>query len=73
MVVSRKKLLLTAAVCLVMAPLPVVTGMGEDSPARLASFLGAIPLSAWIGLLTMLVLVVISWFSIDDDGEESGQ
>lgn len=73
MIVSRKKLLLSAVACLVMAPLPVVTGMGEDSPARLASFLGAIPVSVWMGLLTMLVLVIVSWFSIDEDGKESGE
>jgi len=73
MVVSRRKLLLTAVACLIMAPLPIITGMDESSPAGLASPLAAIPLSAWIGLVTMLVLIVVSWLSIEHDNGESGE
>jgi hypothetical protein len=72
MVMSRKKLLLAAAACIVMAPMPIVTGMRENSPARLADFLGALPLSVWMGLATMFVLVVACWFSIDDGVEAAG-
>jgi hypothetical protein len=70
MMMGRKKLVLAAAACVVMTPLPIVTGMGNESPARLAALFGDVPFSIWMGLIIMAALVIAAWLSIDaDDGE----
>jgi thiosulfate reductase cytochrome b subunit len=73
MVMSRSKLVLTAVVCLVMAPLPILTGMRAASPSQLAAFFGALPWSVWLGLATMAVLVAACWLSIDAADEGAGE
>jgi di/tricarboxylate transporter len=64
---SAKKLVLAVTACLFMAPLPIVTGMGEESPSRLAAFFAGLPISVWMGLIIMTALVVGAWLSIDDE------
>ena len=69
MSLSRKKLVLAAAACIVMAPLPILTGMGEASPSGLAPLFFGLPISVWMGLAIMAALVIASWLSIDADDD----
>ncbi len=71
MILSRKKLVLAAVACIVMAPLPILTGMREASPSRLAALVGGLPISVWMGLAIMAALVIASWLSIDADAGET--
>jgi hypothetical protein len=67
---SRKKLLLAAAVCVIMTPLTLLTGMGDESPASLAVAFAGLPISVWMGLIIMAALVVGAWLSVEDDAGE---
>lgn len=70
---SRRKLVLAFAACLFIAPLPIVTGMGDASPSRLAAFFVGLPISVWMGLIIMAALVIGAWLSIDGDVGETRQ
>ncbi len=70
MILSRKKLVLAAAACTVMTPLTIVTGMGEESPSRLAALFVGVPISVLMGLIIMAALVAGAWLSIEDDAGE---
>lgn len=72
MVMSRKKLVLAVLACLVMVPLPILTGLGM-SPSWLAAFFARLPISIWMGLITMAALVIIAWLSIGDEAGETRQ
>ena len=69
MILSRKKLVLAAVACIVIAPLPILTGMGEASPSGLAALFASLPITVWMGLAIMAALVIASWLSIDADDD----
>ena len=71
MAMGRKKLVLAAAACLFMAPLPIVTGIGDESPTKLAVVFAGLPISVWMGLIIMAALVIAAWLSIEDDAGET--
>ena len=71
MIISRKKLVLAAAACLVMAPVTIISGLGNASPAGLTAAFAGLPLSVWMGLIVMAALVICAWLSIDDESGDT--